>query len=86
VLDLQLPGGLPHVVLLSLLLLLVNLRDQAIALLTPADNGGAKVLLRLPAAVRDCAVCSCSCWQQLDLWATNACCTLHARTTVKAGS
>jgi hypothetical protein len=40
------------VVLLSLLLLLVKLRDQATALLTPANNGSAKVLLRLPAKVR----------------------------------
>lgn len=55
VLDLQLPGGSPHVVLLSLLLLLVQLRDAATTLLTPADNGSAKVLLRLPASVGHCA-------------------------------
>lgn len=52
VLDLKLPGGAPHVVLLSLLLLLADLREQAGTLLTPADNNSAKVLLRLPVQVR----------------------------------
>lgn len=51
-LDLKLPGGAPHVVLLSLLLLLADLREQAGTLLTPADNNSAKVLLRLPVQVR----------------------------------
>lgn len=52
VLDLQLPGGSAHVVLLSLLLLLANLKEQAATLLGPADSGSAKVLLRLPVQVR----------------------------------
>lgn len=54
VLDLQLPAGSPHVALLSLLLLMVNLKEQAATLLTPVDNGSAKVLLRLPVQVRQC--------------------------------
>lgn len=53
VLDLQLLAGSPHVALLSLLLLMVNLKEQAATLLTPADNGSAKVLLRLPVQVRN---------------------------------
>lgn len=52
VLDLQLPSGSAHVVLLSLLLLLANLKEQAATLLGPADSGSAKVLLRLPVQVR----------------------------------
>jgi hypothetical protein len=51
VLDLQLPGGSAHVVLLSLLLLLANLKEQAATFLAPADSGSAKVLLRLPVQV-----------------------------------
>lgn len=52
VLDLQLPGGPAHVVLLSLLALLSNLRERASTLLTPTETGSAKVLLRLPVQVR----------------------------------
>lgn len=51
-LDLQLPGGPSHVVLLSLLALLANLREHASTLLTPTDTGSDKVLLRLPVQVR----------------------------------
>jgi hypothetical protein len=61
VLDLQLPGGPPHVVLLSLLVLLTNLRERSSTLLTPTDSGSAKVLLRLPVQVRQ-TLDSCS-WQ-----------------------
>lgn len=50
VLDLQLPGGPPYVVLLGLLMLLANLRERS-TLLTPTDSGSAKVLLRLPVQV-----------------------------------
>lgn len=58
VLDLQLPGGPPHVVLLGLLVLLANLRDSSGTLLTPTDSGSAKVLLRLPVQVsQPCASC-----------------------------
>lgn len=62
VLDLQLPSGPPHVVMLSLLLLLAELRGQSAALLTPAANGAAKVLLRLPVQVsRTCTRHGCGC-------------------------
>ena len=57
VLDLQLPGGPTHVVLLSLLSLMSHLRDEATSLLAPADNGSAKVLLRLPVQVGSGQVC-----------------------------
>jgi hypothetical protein len=58
VLALQLPGGPAHVVQLSLLGLLAQLREQAGTLLSPLIEGSgcAKVLLRLPVQV------SVECW------------------------
>jgi hypothetical protein len=44
-------------VMLSLLMLLAELREQSAALLTPAANGAAKVLLRLPVQVGSSCTC-----------------------------
>lgn len=57
VLDVQLPLGHPCVAVLSLLRLMHDLKEQSSAVLTPAHNGAAKVLLRFPVQVR----VSCSC-------------------------
>lgn len=56
-LDVQLPLGHPCVAVLSLLRLMHDLKEQSSAVLTPAHNGAAKVLLRFPVQVR----VSCSC-------------------------
>lgn len=51
-LDLLLPGGPPHVMVLSLLHLVADLREKACTLLTPTQGGtSAKVLLRLAVQV-----------------------------------